>query len=99
MTLFNLLNFCLCVVHIFNAIFFLYKELRIFKITTILPCYLSGRWFIHSEVVPKRNDFLRPPVHVEMENFESRLATFGNWSAEMTQNPYDMAQAGFFYTG
>jgi hypothetical protein len=34
-----------------------------------------------------------------MESYESRLATFGNWSEAMEQQPCDMAEAGFFYTG
>jgi Inhibitor of Apoptosis domain len=39
----------------------------------------------------------RPPVHSHMQDVEARFDSFVGWPSR--QNPRDMAEAGFFYTG
>ena len=41
------------------------------------------------------------PIHPNFENIHERLQTFKrlSWPPGLTQKPYDLANAGFFYTG
>lgn len=39
------------------------------------------------------------PCHPDNQSVDTRLATFVDWSSELTQRPETLAHAGFFYRG
>ncbi|XP_048249899.1 E3 ubiquitin-protein ligase XIAP-like [Haliotis rufescens] len=39
------------------------------------------------------------PSHPHYDSFQERLRSFKTWPQQMTQTPYDMTMAGYFYPG
>ena len=88
----------------------LYNEMSFFDDIQGFECNDSITEYEQDNKIHKSTDNIKKkvhfsegnvPIHPNFENIHERLQTFKrlSWPPGLTQKPYDLANAGFFYTG
>lgn len=68
------------------------------KITSCDCCYYDQETAVNSEPKSKRARY-EPDQEIKYIFFDERLKSFKNWPVEKKQKPFELADAGFYYSG